>query len=124
LNLKSDFTVSKFAFNFNLYRYAVESDDALASRWAEASYNLRLERGKLTVPLGRLTCGLRRHRALLFKVVADCLGVPSRLVRGRYYCGDEDAAANVVLCGGVEYFVDVMQSPGAGLSRPGVRLGT
>jgi hypothetical protein len=33
--------------------------------------------------------GLRRHRALLFKVVADCLGIPSRLVRGRYYCGSE-----------------------------------
>lgn len=46
----------------------VESDDALAGKWAEESYNLRLERGKLTVPIGRLTCGLRRHRALLFKV--------------------------------------------------------
>ena len=57
--------------------------------------------------------GLRRHRALLFKAVADRLGVPSRLVRGRYYCGSEDAAANVVVVGGSELFVDVMREPGA-----------
>ena len=39
-------------------------------------------RGRLTMPIGRLTVGLRRHRALLFKVAADALDVPSRLVRG------------------------------------------
>ena len=67
----------------------------------------------MTFPIGQLRCGLRRHRALLFKAVADRLGVPSRLVRGRYYCGSEDAAANVVVVGGSELFVDVMREPGA-----------
>ena len=87
-------------------------DDQLRGRWAEASYDLRAELGRLTMPIGRLTVGLRRHRALLFKVAADALDVPSRLVRGRYYCGDERAAANVVIAGGAEYFVDVMREPG------------
>ena len=91
---------------------AVEAEEVLAARCAEDKYSLRSELGKLTMPLGRLTYGLRRHRALLYKVVADCLGVPSRLVRGQYYCGDKDAAANVVMCGGVEWFVDVLKSPG------------
>ena len=67
-----------------------ESDESLAGRWAEASYTMKSQRGKLTIPIGLLShVGLRRHRALLFKVVADCLGIPSRLVRGRYYCGSE-----------------------------------
>ena len=88
-------------------------DGALAGRWAEVAYDLRVELGRLTFPIGQLRCGLRRHRALLFKAVADRLGVPSRLVRGRYYCGSEDAAANVVVVGGSELFVDVMREPGA-----------
>ena len=89
------------------------NDGALAGRWAEVAYDLRVELGRLTFPIGQLRCGLRRHRALLFKAVADRLGVPSRLVRGRYYCGSEDAAANVVVVGGSELFVDVMREPGA-----------
>ena len=88
------------------------NDAALAGRWAEVAYDLRVELGRITFPIGSLRCGLRRHRALLFKAVADAVGVPSRLVRGRYYCGSEDAAANVVVVGGSELFVDVMREPG------------
>ena len=91
---------------------AAETDDAILGRWMEASYDLRVELGSLTFPVGRLAVGLRRHRALLFKVAAERVGVPSRLVRGRYYCGSEDAAANVVVVGGTEFFVDVMREPG------------
>ena len=91
---------------------AAETDDAILGRWMEASYDLRVELGSLTFPVGRLAVGLRRHRALLFKVAAERVGVPSRLVRGRYYCGGEDAAANVVVAGGTEFFVDVMREPG------------
>ena len=82
---------------------AAETDDAILGRWMEASYDLRVELGSLTFPVGRLAVGLRRHRALLFKVAAERVGVPSRLVRGRYYCGSEDAAANVVVVGGTEF---------------------
>jgi hypothetical protein len=59
--------------------------------------------------LGYLTHGVCRHRALLFKYLADRLGIPSRLVRG-----DQNNGAhqwNVVELKGKLYIVDVMQNP-------------
>ena len=92
---------------------AVESDEACAGAWAETSYDLRSALNTLVFPAGSLNVGLRRHRALLFKYVADrCFGLPSRLIRGRYYCGSENAAANVVVVNGLELFVDVLRAPG------------
>ena len=40
----------------------------------EASYDLRVELRVAHVPVGRLAVGLRRHRALLFKVAAERVG--------------------------------------------------
>ena len=92
---------------------AVESDEACAGAWAETSYDLRSALSTLVFPAGSLRVGLRRHRAVLFKYVADrCFGLPSRLIRGRYYCGSENAAANVVVVNGAELFVDVLRAPG------------
>ena len=94
---------------------AVESDEGCASAWAETSYDLRSALNTLVFPAGALRFGMRRHRAVLFKYVADRCGaglLPSRLVRGRYYCGSENAAANVVVVKGAERFVDVMRAPG------------
>jgi serine/threonine-protein kinase CTR1 len=34
------------------------------------------------IPLGKLKKGVCRHRSILFKVAADYIGIPSRLVRG------------------------------------------
>ncbi|CAN6333974.1 unnamed protein product, partial [Urochloa humidicola] len=45
---------------------------------------------RLVVPLGQLKIGLPRHRALLFKVLADDLDVPCRLVKGSQYNGLDD----------------------------------
>ena len=59
------------------------NDGALAGRWAEVAYDLRVELGRLTFPIGQLRCGLRRHRALLFKAVADRLGVPVKARQGQ-----------------------------------------
>ena len=74
---------------------AVESDARCAAVWAETSYDLRSALNTLVFPAGALRFGTRRHRAVLFKYVADRCGglLPSRLVRGRYYCGSENAAA-------------------------------
>ena len=92
---------------------AAESDESCASAWAEMSYDLRSSLNTLVFPLGELRVGLRRHRAVLFKYVADRIpGLPSRLIRGRYYCGSENAAANVVVVRGTELFVDIMRVPG------------
>lgn len=43
------------------------------------------EFGGPVLPLGRITIGVCRHRALLFKVLADAAHVPATLVRGQLY---------------------------------------
>ena len=92
-----------------------ENDDSLQSVWAEKSYELRSSFGTLVFPMGYLLgkkIGVRRHRSVLFKYLCDRTGVPSRLIRGRYYCGADDVAMNVVALNGVEYFVDLLRVPG------------
>ncbi|CAH9142694.1 unnamed protein product [Cuscuta epithymum] len=70
--------------------------------------------GSMVLPLGSLIVGLARHRALLFKVLADSIGVPSRLVKGQQYTGSDDVAMNFVkMDDGREYIVDLMAAPGA-----------
>lgn len=39
--------------------------------WQNLSYNLKATLGSLVLPLGSLTIGLARHRALLFKVFVE-----------------------------------------------------
>lgn len=64
------------------------SDKELFEAWASASTQLKWEnnpsgRGGLLVPLGSISPGLSRHRALLFKYVADQLCIPCQLLRQR-----------------------------------------
>lgn len=81
--------------------------------------------GNMVLPLGRLTIGLARHRALLFKVLADNLAIPCRLLKGLQYTGSADGALSIVkFKDGREYIVDLMADPGtlipfdgAGLAR-------
>jgi hypothetical protein len=72
--------------------------------------------GDNRVLIGRLTAGVCRHRAILFKYLADQVGLPCRLARG--YHGENPHAWNTVpvrpLPDGSGYewhVVDVMQSP-------------
>jgi len=58
--------------------------------------------------LGHLNYGVCRHRALMFKYLADRLGIPSRLVRGKT---SDWHVWNVVQLHGKNYVVDVMQQP-------------
>ncbi|CAI5460997.1 unnamed protein product [Closterium sp. Yama58-4] len=56
---------------------------------------------------------LRLHRVLLFKVLADKVGVPCCVVRGRFYTGTkDDARAKIRDENGSEYVVDLMKAPG------------
>ncbi|CAH1398981.1 unnamed protein product [Nezara viridula] len=69
-------------------------DDALSGRCDknECTYHtfelhiqeLKLKLNSSVIPLGMLEVGLKLERALLFKVLADRLGVPCALVRGQY----------------------------------------
>eukprot|EP00268_Persea_americana_P004618 TRINITY_DN1148_c0_g2_i4.p1 TRINITY_DN1148_c0_g2~~TRINITY_DN1148_c0_g2_i4.p1 ORF type:complete len:998 (+),score=218.27 TRINITY_DN1148_c0_g2_i4:146-3139(+) len=92
-----------------------DADDML-TRWTNKSYELRTSLNTIVLPLGRLEVGLSRHRALLFKVLADRINLPCRLVKGSYYTGTDEGAVNIIKIppesGGGEYIIDLMGAPG------------
>ncbi|KAB1212311.1 Serine/threonine-protein kinase EDR1 [Morella rubra] len=91
----------------------VGDPDNMLRAWRSLSYSLKGTLGSMVLPLGSLTIGLARHRALLFKVLADSVGFPCRLVKGQQYTGSDDVAMNFVkIDEGREYIVDLMADPG------------
>lgn len=91
----------------------VGDPDKMLKQWRSASEDLRATLQNKVLPLGRLKVGLARHRALLFKVLADCVGIQCRLVKGRYYMGTDDGAVNIIKVDDErEYIVDLMGAPG------------
>ncbi|KAF6152243.1 hypothetical protein GIB67_005897 [Kingdonia uniflora] len=88
--------------------------DEILRRWVSRSYELRSSLNTIVLPLGRLDVGLSRHRALLFKVLADRINLPCRLVKGSNYTGSNDGAVNLIKLGcDSEYIIDLMGAPGA-----------
>ncbi|KAG6672983.1 hypothetical protein I3842_16G086900 [Carya illinoinensis] len=91
----------------------VGDPDNMLRAWRSLSYSLKATLGSMVLPLGSLTIGLARHRALLFKVLADSVGFPCRLVKGQQYTGSDNVAMNFVkIDDGREYIVDLMSDPG------------
>ncbi|XP_008240167.1 PREDICTED: serine/threonine-protein kinase EDR1 isoform X2 [Prunus mume] len=91
----------------------VADPDNMLRAWQSLSYNLKATIGSMVLPLGSLTIGLARHRALLFKALADSVSIPCRLVKGQQYTGSNDVAMNFVkIDDGREYIVDLMADPG------------
>ncbi|KFK25446.1 hypothetical protein AALP_AA8G116200 [Arabis alpina] len=92
----------------------VENADEALRRWMLRSYELRNSLNTTILPLGRVNAGLARHRALLFKVLADRINLPCMLVKGSYYTGTDDGAVNLIrLDDKSEYIIDLMGAPGA-----------
>ncbi|EFH66522.1 kinase family protein [Arabidopsis lyrata subsp. lyrata] len=90
----------------------VDPDSTLRAWWS-LSYSLKATLHSMVLPLGSLTIGLARHRALLFKVLCDSVGVPCRIVKGQQYTGSDDVAMNSIKTDdGREYIVDLMGDPG------------
>ncbi|KFK43966.1 hypothetical protein AALP_AA1G197400 [Arabis alpina] len=90
----------------------VDPDSTLRAWWS-LSYSLKATLCSMVLPLGSLTIGLARHRALLFKVLCDSVGVPCRIVKGQQYTGSDDVAMNSIKTDdGREYIVDLMGDPG------------
>ncbi|KAI4337136.1 hypothetical protein L6164_015585 [Bauhinia variegata] len=88
--------------------------DEMLKRWTMRSYELRNSLSTIVLPIGCLDVGLSRHRALLFKVLADRINVPCMLVKGSYYTGTDDGAVNLIKADdGSEYIIDLMGAPGA-----------
>uniref|UniRef100_A0A7N0UGS2 non-specific serine/threonine protein kinase n=1 Tax=Kalanchoe fedtschenkoi TaxID=63787 RepID=A0A7N0UGS2_KALFE len=91
----------------------VGDPEKLLRAWRNLSQNLKSTIGSMVLPLGSLTVGLARHRALLFKVLADDVGIKCRLVKGQIYTGSDDVAMNFVkIDEEKEYIVDLMADPG------------
>ncbi|CAJ1976199.1 unnamed protein product [Sphenostylis stenocarpa] len=91
----------------------VKDASIMLARWTETRAELRTSLHTIVLPLGSLNIGLSRHRALLFKVLADNINMPCRLVKGSHYTGVEDDAVNIIkLEGEREFLVDVMAAPG------------
>ncbi|KAI7736711.1 hypothetical protein M8C21_033573, partial [Ambrosia artemisiifolia] len=67
--------------------------------WRDFSSRLKGTIGSMVLPLGSLKIGMARHRALLFKVLADSVGIPCCLVKGRQYAGSDKDAMNFIKLG-------------------------
>lgn len=87
--------------------------EEMLKRWTIRSYELRKSLNSIILPLGCLDVGLSRHRALLFKVLADKVNLPCRLVKGSYCTGTDEGAVNLVKFDNAsEYLIDLMGAPG------------
>lgn len=91
----------------------VKDANIVLARWMEISSELRTSLHTSVFPIGSLKVGLSRHRALLFKVLADNVGIKCRLVKGSHYTGVEDDAVNIIkMADEREFLVDLMAAPG------------
>ncbi|KAJ1258726.1 hypothetical protein BS78_10G097900 [Paspalum vaginatum] len=101
----------------------VTDPESMLLKYRNMSTALKADIRSAVIPLGQLTVGLARHRSLLFKVLADSLAVPCRLVKGRQYTGSDDGALNIVKFNdGRECIVDLMIDPGTLISTDGADL--
>ncbi|CAN8237363.1 unnamed protein product [Cochlearia groenlandica] len=90
----------------------IMGEDELVPMWKECIDSLK-ECLKVVVPISSLSVGLCRHRALLFKVLADVIDLPCRIAKGCKYCDRDDAASCLVRFGlDREYMVDLVGKPG------------
>ncbi|KAH7863480.1 hypothetical protein Vadar_018031 [Vaccinium darrowii] len=92
---------------------SVSDADEMMKRWTLRGFELRNSLNSIILPLGCLDVGLSRHRALLFKVLADRISLPCMLVKGSYYTGTDEGAVNLIkFDSGSEYIIDLMGAPG------------
>ncbi|KAJ0024667.1 hypothetical protein Pint_08499 [Pistacia integerrima] len=96
--------------------FPLEQGD-LHKRWKLVSRRLRRYRKCIVIPIGSLTTGLCRHRAVLFKKLADYIGLPCRIARGCKYCEADHRSSCLVKIEDDrqslrEYVVDLVGEPG------------
>ncbi|CAL9107908.1 unnamed protein product, partial [Musa textilis] len=92
---------------------AFNEEDGLLHRWKECSEALKASSGSVVLPIGKLSAGLCRHRALLFKMLADTIKLPCRVAKGCKYCKSDSGSSCLVDLGQErEYLVDLIRSPG------------
>ncbi|XP_057973897.1 serine/threonine-protein kinase CTR1 isoform X2 [Malania oleifera] len=89
----------------------------LHKRWKLVSRRLRDFQKCIVLPIGSLSMGLCRHRAILFKKLADHIGLPCRIARGCKYCVADHRSSCLVKIEDArqflrEYVVDLVGEPG------------
>ncbi|GAB2229600.1 hypothetical protein Drorol1_Dr00013847 [Drosera rotundifolia] len=88
-------------------------EQEISQIWKDSINNLKNCLGSVILPIGSLCVGLCRHRALLFKVLADTVDLPCRIAKGCKYCARDDAASCLVRFSlDREYLVDLVGKPG------------
>ena len=91
----------------------------LKTAWLSESSALKKVEGTLVVRIGKLKVGMSRQRALLYKVLADKVGIACQMINGNYYfnsCPEEggrhyDDGRAVVRFAEKDYVVDLMSDP-------------
>ncbi|XP_062226692.1 serine/threonine-protein kinase CTR1-like isoform X2 [Phragmites australis] len=102
---------------------ALRSEDGdLYMRWKAVSKQLRKRQNCVVVPIGGLSIGFCRHRAILFKELADFIGLPCRIAQGCKYCSAPHRSSCLVKIDSEgryvrEYVVDLVVEPGT-ISNP------
>lgn len=65
----------------------VKDVNVILAKWTERITELRTSLHTSVLPLGSLDVGLSRHHTLLFKILADNIKMPCRLVEGSHCTG-------------------------------------
>ncbi|KAJ0736046.1 putative protein kinase TKL-CTR1-DRK-2 family [Helianthus annuus] len=92
---------------------ALNGESELVPLWKTCSHELKKRLESVTLPIGSLSIGLCRHRALLFKVLADTINLPCRIAKGCKYCKSDDASSCLVRVDiNKEFLVDLIGNPG------------
>ncbi|MCE3052099.1 hypothetical protein HAX54_051598, partial [Datura stramonium] len=96
--------------------FPVEQGD-LHQRWKVVSKRLKDLQKCIVLPIGSVSSGLCRHRAILFKKLADYVGLPCRIARGCKYCVADHRSSCLVIIEddrrlSREFVVDLVGDPG------------
>ncbi|GAA6228343.1 armadillo repeat-containing protein 3 [Lates japonicus] len=99
---------------------AVEMEKLHEFPWVLHLSELKFQLQSNVIPIGMISRGIYCHRALLFKCLADCIGMSSTLVRGEYNRAwnevllfSEDSTSNGRFSPPCRYIVDLMHQPGS-----------
>ncbi|XP_008802317.2 serine/threonine-protein kinase CTR1 isoform X2 [Phoenix dactylifera] len=89
----------------------------LYRQWKRHSKQLRNNQQCIVISIGSLSFGLCRHRAILFKELADYIGLPCRIAQGCKYCSSAHPSSCLIKIDDGkkslrEYVVDLLGEPG------------
>lgn len=91
---------------------AASEERLLYKKWQKSSQRAKQKFKSVVYPIGKLRVGLSRHRAFLFKALADRMHISCRIVRGPPYRSSPVQAVSLVRFADLELIVDLICQPG------------